>query len=77
LLWRDLMQSSDNLTAQISNLLTIELQSWFLMMSCRSHAIVHKFIIYCLGFKPSILSWWALDMKNHLVAIKIEDRKTV
>jgi hypothetical protein len=26
-LWRDLMQSSDNLTAQISNLLTIELQS--------------------------------------------------
>jgi hypothetical protein len=27
LLWRDLMQSSDNLTAQISNLLTIELQS--------------------------------------------------
>jgi hypothetical protein len=37
-LWRDLMQSSDNLTAQISNLLTIELQSWFLMMSCRSHA---------------------------------------
>jgi hypothetical protein len=27
LLWRDLMQSSDNLTAHISNLLTIELQS--------------------------------------------------
>ncbi len=54
-LWTDLMQSSENLTAQISNLLTIELQSWFLMMSCRSHAIVHKFVIYCLGFKQSIL----------------------
>jgi hypothetical protein len=44
------------------------------MMSCRSHASVHKFIIDCLGFKQSILDWGALDMKNHLVRDH-QDRK--